>query len=82
MQDLANFLNLAAGISVSIATVRSSELLAKVELKDLDLILTERRLHWFGHVERSSGSVRKACDIQVKDKQGLGKPKLTWKKLT
>ena len=34
-----------------VATVRSSELLAKLELEDLDLILTERRLRWFGHVE-------------------------------
>ena len=34
-----------------VATVRSSELLAKLE--DLDLILRERRLRWFGHVERS-----------------------------
>ena len=40
-----------------VATVRSSELLAKLELEDLDLILRERRLRWFGHVERS-----KWCD--------------------
>ena len=37
------------------ATVGSSELLAK-----LDLILRERRLRWFGHVERSSGAIRTA----------------------
>ena len=29
--------------------VGSSELLAKLELEDLDLILRERRLRWFGH---------------------------------
>ena len=29
-----------------VATVRSSELLAKLELEDLDLILRERRLRW------------------------------------
>ena len=38
-----------------VARVRSSELLAKLQLEDLDLILRERRLRWFGHVERSSG---------------------------
>ena len=48
-----------------VATVRSRELLTKFELEDLDPILRERQLHWFGHVECSSGAVRTACDIQV-----------------
>ena len=63
--------------------VRSRELLAKLELEDLNLILRERRLRWFGHVERSSG------DIQIEGRLGgggggggAGRPKLTWKKLT
>ena len=64
-----------------VATLRSSELLAKLGLKDLDLILRERRLHWFGHVGRSSGAIRTACDIQIDSKRGAGRPKLTWKKL-
>ena len=51
---------------------------AKLELEDLDLILRERRLHWFGHVERSSGAIRTVCDIQA----AAGRSKLTWKKLT
>ena len=65
-----------------VATVRSSELLAKLELEDLNLILRERRLRWFGHVEPSSGAVRTACDIQIEGRRGAGRPKLTWKKLT
>ena len=40
------------------------------------------RLQKFGHVERSSGAVRTACDIQIDGRQGAGKPKLTCKKLT
>ena len=52
------------------ATVRSSKLLAKLELEDLNLILRERRLRWFGHVERSSGAIRTACDIQIDVRQG------------
>ena len=63
-------------------TVRSSKLLAKLELEDLDLILRERRLCWFGHVERSCGAIRTACDIQIEGRRGAGRPKLTWKKLT
>ena len=56
--------------SKNVATVRSSELLAKLELEDLNLILRERMLRWFGHVERSSGAVRTACDIQIDGRQG------------
>ena len=56
-----------------VATVRSSELLAKLE--DLDLILIERRLSWFGHVKRSSGAIRRACDIQTDGRWGPGRPK-------
>ena len=65
-----------------VATVRSSELLAKLELEYLNLILRERRLSWFGHVERSSGAVRTACDIQIVGRRGAERPKLTWRKLT
>ena len=54
------------------AMVRSSELLAKLELEDLDFILRERRLRWFGHVERSSGAIRTACDIQIDGRGGGG----------
>ena len=65
-----------------VATVRSSQLLAKLQLEDLDLILRERRLHWFGHVEHSSGAIRTAYDMQIEGRRGAGRPKQTWKKLT
>ena len=55
-----------------VATVRSSELLAKLELEDLDLILRERRLCWFGHVERSSGAIRTASNIWYTDWRQAG----------
>ena len=44
--------------------------------------MRERRLHWFGHVELSSGAIRTAFDIQIDGRRGAGRPKLTWKKLT
>ena len=65
-----------------VATVRSRERLAKLQLEDLDLILSERRLCWFGHVECCSGAIRTACDIQIDGRWGAGRPKLLWKKLT
>ena len=64
-----------------VATVRSIDLLAKLELQDLDLILRERRLPWFGHIDPSSGAIRTACDIQIDGRRAAGRPKLTWKKL-
>ena len=63
-----------------VAMVRSSKLLTKLELEDLDLILRERRLCWFGHVERS-GAISTACDKQIDGRQG-GPSYKTWKKLT
>ena len=65
-----------------VARVRSSKLLTKLQLEDLDLILRERRLRWFGHVARSSGAIRTANDMQIDGKRGAGRPKQTWKKLT
>ena len=65
-----------------VARVRSSELLAKLQLEDLDLILRERRLRWFGHVEHSSGAIITPYDMQIDGKWGAGRPKQTWKKLT
>ena len=65
-----------------IVTTRSNELLARLGIDDLDLILKERRLSWYGHVERSNGAVKTAFGLQADRKHGPGKPKITWKKLT
>ena len=62
-----------------IVTTRSSELLVRVCIEYLDLILKEKRLRWYGHVERSNGAVKTAFDIQVYGKHGPGRPKMTWK---
>ena len=65
------------------ATIRSTELvLARIGHEDLDLILKEIRLRWYGHVERSNGAVKTAFDIQVDGKRGPGRPKMTWERLT
>ena len=65
-----------------IVTIRSNKLLAWLGIEDLDLILKERRLRWFEHVEHSNGAVKTACDIQTAGKRGPGRPKVTWKQLT
>ena len=65
-----------------IVTTKSNELLVRLGIEDLDLILKERRLQWYGHVERSNGAVKTAFDIQVDVKRGPGRPKMIWKQLT
>ena len=65
-----------------IVTNRSNVLLVRLGIEDLDLILKERRLQWYGHVECSNGAVKTAFDIQVDEKSGPGRPKMTWKQLT
>ena len=62
-----------------IVTTRSNELLVRLGIEDLDLILKERRLRWYGHVERSSGAINTTFDIQIDGKRGPGRPKMTWK---
>ena len=54
-----------------VARVGASELLAKLQLEDLDLILGDR-LRWFRHVERSSGAIRTLYDMQIDGKGGGG----------
>ena len=59
------------------ATIRSIKLLARLGIEDLDVILKERRLRWYGHVD-----IKAAFDIQVNEKCGPRRPKMTWKQLT
>ena len=47
----------------------SNDLLVRLGIEDLDLILKERRLRWYGHVERSSGAIKTAFDIQFDGKR-------------
>ena len=65
-----------------IVTTKTNELIAWLGIEDLDLILKERRLQRYGHVERSNCAVKTAFNIQVDGKRGPGRPKMTWKQLT
>ena len=53
----------------------------RLGIEDLDLILKEKRLRWYGHVERSNGAVKTAFDIQVDGKCGPGRRKMTWMRI-
>ena len=57
------------------ANIRSTELLGRLGIEDLGLILKQRRLHWYGHMERFNSAVKTACDIQIVGKRGPGSPR-------
>ena len=59
------------------ATIRSNELHMQLCIEDLDLILKEKRLQWYGHIEGSNGAIKSACDIQVEGNRRPGGPKMT-----
>ena len=60
------------------SVVRSIDLLNRLDIESVDLILRERRMRWYGHVERSSGAIRYAYDFRVDGKRGPGRPKMSW----
>ena len=82
MDDRAMIRQLCNVRPQDIVTIRSNELLAQLGIEDLDLILKERRLCWYGHVECSNDAVKTAFHIQVEGKHGPGRPKMTGKQLT
>ena len=54
----------------------------RLGIEDLDLILKERRLRWYGHVEHINGAVKTFFHIQVEGKRGPAMLKMAWKQLT
>ena len=56
----------------------------ELEIDDLNVILREKRLCWFRHVEHYNGAIKTACDIQIQidGKCEPGGPKMSWKTLT
>ena len=60
--------------SQDIVTTRSNELLARLGIENLDLILKDKRLRRYGHVERCNGAVKTAFDHRLMDSVGLGGP--------
>ena len=47
------------------AIIRTTELLARLCIEDLDLILKERKLRLYAHMELSNGAVKTVFDIQI-----------------
>ena len=78
--DRAMIRQICNGKPQDTAHFRSTELLAWLGIEDLDLILKEKRRHWYEHMECSNSAVKTAFDIQIVGNHGPGR--VTWKQLT
>ena len=65
--------------SENVAITRSNNQMAQLEIDDLDVILGDKKLRWFGHIERSSGAIKTAWDIQKDGERGQGRSKMSCK---
>ena len=57
------------------ATIRSIELLARLGIEDLDLILKERRLRWYGMWNAPTVQSRQPLTYRLMESVGLGGPR-------
>ena len=64
------------------ALVRSASLLTKLGLDGLEVVLREKRLRWFGDVQRAPGAIKSVTELVVEGRRGRGRPKMTWKETT
>ena len=60
-----------------IVTIRSNELLARLGIENLDLILKERRLRWYGHVQSRQPMLqsRQPFTYRLRESVGQGGPR-------
>ena len=49
----------------NVKEVSSDSLLTKLGIQDLDVVLSTRRMRWFGHVERSTGWISEVRKLNV-----------------
>ena len=54
------------------------DLHSKLGVMDLNVVIRQRRLRWFGHVMRSSSEINRVRNRPVVGKRGVGHPKKTW----
>ena len=54
------------------------DLLEKLGIRDLADLIRERRLRWYGHVERSSSEINRVRTMPIPGKRGPGRPAMTW----
>ena len=70
-----------AGVSLR-DRVRSEEVASRCCVDEVEIVMRERRLRWFGHVRRrdEDDPIRSVMDLEVDGGRPRGRPKKTWKK--
>ena len=58
--------------------VSSATLLERLMIPSITSVLSQRRLRWYGHVERSEGPINRALHMEVPGVRSRGRPKKTW----
>ena len=68
-----------AGVSLR-DRVRSEEVARRCGMDEVEAVMRERRLRWFGHVRRreEDNPVRRVMDLEVNGRRPPGRPKKTW----
>ena len=63
--------------------LRSDELRGRLNLESIGRCVQNRRLHWFGHIERMDKSfwVSRCRAVEVSSSVGRGRPKKTWEEV-
>ena len=58
--------------------VSSDSLLTKLDIQDLDVVLSTGRMRWFGHVERSTGWISEVRKLNVVAQKRSSRPRKSW----
>jgi len=77
----SRILRYMAGVSLR-DRVRSEEVARRCGVDEVEMVMRERRLRWFGHVRRreEGDPIRRVMDLEVDGRRPRGRPKKTWKK--
>ena len=62
--------------------ISSVEVARRCRVKQLDVVLREKRLRWFGHVVRREGTgpLGRVMELDVGGRRPVGRPRKTWQK--
>ncbi len=60
----------------------TSEEVARCGIREMEVILRQRRLQWFGHVRRAGQEsvVKMVEEVVVEGRRPVGRPRKTWRK--